>query len=147
MSQDSKDEKGLPKVLVVDDELNFCKLAMRVLRAKQYEVDMAGGGEEAISKIYDFNPAVVILDILMPRLTGDELVKMIRAWKPELQVIMVSAVGTGDLKDECFKNGAFAFFQKPVDFDLLDKKIQEAIIEGKKFNPKKLPGQEFRRSS
>lgn len=130
MPQNQNGSKGIPKILIVDDEPVFCKPAKRILEGKQYEVDVAYTGEEAIGKIYDFMPVVVILDVKMPRLTGDELVKMIKAWKPEIQVIMVSAMATKELKTDCLKNGAFDFLDKPVDFGLLSKKIQEAISSG-----------------
>ena len=114
------------KLLVVDDNKSHCELAKEFLE-QSYDIEIAFGGEEAISKIYDFNPAVILLDIKMPRLTGDELVKMITAWKPEVHVIMVSADLTPELKEECMQNGAFDCLSKPLDFEHLKKTIQKAL--------------------
>jgi len=114
------------KVLVVDDNPQHCYIAKKCLE-DSYDIEIAYGGEEAISKIYDFNPSVVLLDVLMPRLTGDELVKMIKAWKPEIHIIMVSANLTPELEKDCMQNGAFACINKPMNFEKLHETIQEAL--------------------
>ena len=119
-------EKSNHKLLVVDDNKSHCELAKQLLE-DSYNIKIAYGGEEAISQIYNFNPAVVLLDIRMPRLTGDELVKMIKAWKPEIHVIMVSANLTPELKEECMKNGAFDCISKPLNFEHLKTAIQKAL--------------------
>ena len=70
---------------------------------------------------------MVLLDVKMPRLTGDELVKMIKAWKPEIYVIMVSAHLTPEIERDCMQNGASYCFGKPIDFDLLQETIQKLL--------------------
>lgn len=120
------DDKLKQKLLVVDDSPQHCELVKRNLKSF-YDIEIAFGGEEAISQIYNFEPAVTLLDIKMPRLTGDELVKMIKAWKPEIQVIMVSANITPEVKDECMKYGAFDCINKPFDYQHLKKIIEKAL--------------------
>ena len=93
------------KTLIVDDEENFCELAKGLLE-DSYDIDIAYCGEEAMAKIYNFNPAVILLDVKMHRLTGDELVKMIKAWKPGIHTIMISGQLTSEMKKECMQNGA-----------------------------------------
>ena len=61
-----------PKVLVVDDEKKFLHLAKKNLNLRGFEVEVAEAGEESIAKIYNFDPKVVLLDVLMPRLTGSD---------------------------------------------------------------------------
>jgi len=121
-------------LLVVDDEPNHCEIAKWCLE-DSYDIEIAYGGEEAISKIYNFNPTVVLLDIKMPRLTGDELVKMIKAWKPEIQVIMVSANLSPEIKEECMQNGAFACISKPLNFEHLKQTIQEVLNQSSNRGP------------
>lgn len=121
------ENKNKFKILVVDDDQKFCALTKRVLESGQYQVDIANGGEEAISKIHDFQPQVVLLDVKMPRLTGQELVKMIKAWKPHIEVIMVTAFHDPLLEEDCMQNGAFAYITKPVNFERLKEKLQEAF--------------------
>ncbi len=120
------DGKPKYKLLVVDDDEKHCQVAKRCLE-DYCEIEIALGGEEAISQIYNFNPAVVLLDVKMPRLTGDELVKMIKAWKPEIYVIMVSAHLTPEIERDCMQNGASYCFGKPIDFDLLQETIQKLL--------------------
>ena len=120
------DGKPKYKLLVVDDNKSNCELAKRLLE-DCYDIEIAFGGEEAISKIYDFSPVVILLDIKMPRLTGDELVKMIKAWRPEIHIIMVSANFSPETEKECMENGAFDCISKPLDFEHLKKTIQKAL--------------------
>jgi CheY-like chemotaxis protein len=97
------------------------------LSARGFEVEVAEAGEEAMETIYSNQPHIVFLDVMMPRLTGDELVKMIKDWKPEIQVIMVSANLRKDVEEECMRNGASACITKPVKFDLLTEVIHQAL--------------------
>ncbi len=120
------DGKPKYKLLVVDDNEKHCQVAKRCLEDYR-EIEIALGGEKAISQIYNFNPAVVLLDVKMPRLTGDELVKMIKAWKPEIYVIIVSAHLTPEIERDCMQDGASDCFSKPIDFDLLQKTIQNLL--------------------
>ena len=82
----------------------------------------------ALAKIYNFHPEVVLLDVLMPRLTGDELVRMIKEWKPEIKVIMVSANESIDVEKDCLLNGAYACLRKPVKLDTLINTIKQALV-------------------
>ena len=116
------------RVLAVDDEESARILFKEHLQLKGYQVELAEAGEEAMAKIYNYHPQVVLLDVMMPRLTGDELVKMITVWKPEIKVIMVSANLNPELVKECLQNGAYACIPKPVDFDHLAETIKQAII-------------------
>ncbi|KMP11856.1 hypothetical protein UZ36_02735 [Candidatus Nitromaritima sp. SCGC AAA799-C22] len=118
---------AFPRILVVDDEPGACNLFKRVLEKMQYEVAVAGGVEEAIGKIGEFKPDLIISDVLMPQFSGYELIKMIQSRKPAIPMIMVSAVATKELKEECLENGAYAFMQKPIEFELLHKLIKKAL--------------------
>lgn len=113
---------------MVDDEEKFCQLAKKNLELRGFEVDTAEAGEECIAKIYNRQPDVVLLDVMMPRLTGDELVKMITDWKPEIQVIMVTANLNPDAEEECLRNGAYAYTKKPVEFEKLAEVIRQAVL-------------------
>ena len=124
-----------PKVVLVDDEKKFLHLAKKNLSLREFEVEVAEAGEEGIAKIYYFNPKVVLLDVLMPRLTGDELVKMITDWRPEVQVIMVTANISPEAREECMRNGAYAYIHKPVNFDQLAELIQEAAQKSESLPP------------
>ena len=112
----------------MDDDPNFINITRRVLEREDYDVDTALGGEEAITKIYAFEPEVVILDVLMPQLSGIETIKIIKGWKPDLKVIVVSALKT--ISDDFIQYGAFTFLQKPIAPDLLHSTIESALRQG-----------------
>ena len=123
----SDSTKTNPRVLVVDDEESARTLLQEFLKLEGFPVEVAEAGEEALAKIYNYHPQVVLLDVMMPRLTGDELVKMIKDWKPEIQVIMDSANASPEVEEECLRNGAFACIRKPVNFNLLTEAIDQAL--------------------
>ena len=116
------------RVLVVDDEESARILFREYLTLEECKVEVAEAGEEALAKIYNFHPEVVLLDVLMPRLTGNELVRMIKEWKPEIKVIMVSANASIDVEKDCLHNGAYACLRKPVKLDTLINTIKQALV-------------------
>lgn len=116
-----------PKILIVDDDTKACINLKRILKGKHYLVEVAYGGEEALAKINEFSPHIVLLDIRMPGLSGDELVKMIKNWKPQIEVIMTTAVTDPGILEACISNGAFACLEKPIRFENLSAKIDEAL--------------------
>ncbi len=115
------------KILVVDDAASFRKLAETTLSKRGFSVLLAQAGEEAIAKIYYDGPHIVLLDVMMPRLTGDELVKMIKQWKPEILVFMVTSNLNKDIEEDCLQNGASGCFKKPLDFDRLIDSIKQSF--------------------
>ena len=114
------------KLLIVDDNEQHCNVAKEFLE-DDYDIEIALNGEEAISKIYDFNPVVILLDVRMPRLTGDELGKMIKAWRPEMIVIMVTADLSPEIERDCMQNGASICLSKPINFGFLKETIRNLL--------------------
>ncbi len=122
-----KTDGGSAKVLVVDDDPEARGFLSVYLKKKNYLFEEAEDGEKALEKIHKFGPDVILLDILMPKLTGDELVKMIKLWKPNIKVIMTTALSDQEIKAECLKNGAFACVDKPINLENLFSVINEAL--------------------
>lgn len=118
---------GLSKILVVDDDAKACINLKRLFKARNYIVEIAYSGEEALSKINAFAPHIVLLDIRMPILTGDKLLKTIKALRLGIEVIMVTAVADAELLNECMANDAFAVIEKPIQFERLNTKILEVF--------------------
>ena len=81
-------ENTKSRILVVDDEVKACGLLKKFLERRNYLVETANNGEEALHKIKEFDPAIVLLDILMPGIPGDKIIKLIKKWKPELEVLV-----------------------------------------------------------
>ena len=118
------------RVLVVDDEKEICSLIKRRLKGKGCEIEIAHDAQDAICKLYQFKPAVILLDVRMPGLNGGELLKMIRVFRPEVRVVMMTAWRDQKVKEECLASGADAYFDKPLPFDALYDEIKKAF-EGK----------------
>jgi CheY-like chemotaxis protein len=94
------DEHGLREILIVDDDDAIRALVARVLRREQYDVTLATNGREALEKLREKAFDVVVLDLMMPVMTGFELIDYLNtnqdAGKP--CVIVVSATSEADLK-------------------------------------------------
>ena len=121
-------------MLVVDDNPDQCQVVMRCLE-DSYDIEIAYDRDEAISKINIFNPAVILLDIMMPWFSGDNFLKMIKGWKPEIHIIMISAYLTPEFEKVCMQNGAFACISKPLNFEHLKQTIQEALNQSSNRGP------------
>ena len=115
---------GRRRVLVVDDEPELRALLAEYLQGKGFEVVQAGGGEEALRRLPEFRPQVVLLDIMMPGLSGVETLRRIKTLLPETAVIMVSAIEDQETARQTLVLGAADYVAKPVDFQYLDSVLQ-----------------------
>jgi DNA-binding response OmpR family regulator len=108
-----------PLVLVVDDDEMIRRLVRTVLEADDFEVIEAKDGDEALKVVDDRQPAVVVLDIMMPGLNGVEVCRQLD--HDNVKVIILTARDDADLAEECMKAGADAFLTKPFSsIQLLD---------------------------
>ena len=106
-------------VLIVDDDEMIRRLVRTVLEADDFEVVEAKDGDEALRVVDDRNPAVVVLDIMMPGLNGVEVCRQLD--HDHVKVIILTARDDADLAEECMKAGADAFLTKPFSsIQLLD---------------------------
>lgn len=113
------------KVLMVDDEERFRTTTAKILARKGFETVLAESGEEALSKL-DEEPNVIILDVKMGGLDGHDTLKLIKAKKPDIPVIMLTGHGDVPGARKAYETGAFDYLAKPCDVDLLSTKIQDA---------------------
>lgn len=103
-----------PRILVVDDEPDICALAMQALQ-QQFEVFCASDGMDAISKITSYQPDLILIDTMMPRMSGYQLCQSLRqngrfAHTP---IILASAKHSQKDRDYSLRIGANYFLQKP----------------------------------
>ena len=104
----------MAKELLVDDEpLVLESLQAIVQREGKYEISTAASGQDALDLAASETFAVVVTDLMLTDISGNELLKSIKQSTPETQVIMVSGKGTIDLAVEAMKMGAFDFMTKP----------------------------------
>jgi two-component system cell cycle response regulator len=108
-------------VLVVDDYVYNVKLLEALLRAERYEVVTAFGGEEALARLDQFKPDIVLLDVMMPGMNGYEVCGRIRqnSETARLPVVMVTALDKQSDRDMALAAGADDFITKPVEVGVL----------------------------
>jgi DNA-binding NtrC family response regulator len=114
------------KVLLVDDESQFVEPLSERLMARGYNVGVAFSGEEAISKVKEDSWDVVVLDVLMPGMNGEETLKLIKKIKPLIEVIMLTGHATVESAIEGMKLGAYDYLMKPTALPDLTDKIEKA---------------------
>jgi len=109
------------KVLVVDDEPQAVELLEEFLTAKGYAVVGASGGEEALRRLKEERPHLMLLDIRMPVMGGLEVLRRAREIDREVGIVMVTAVNEESMGREALRMGAYDYITKPLDFDYLER--------------------------
>lgn len=107
------------KVLLVDDEQDFVESLAERINLRDVASDVALNGEEALKRVDDEIPDVMVLDLKMPGIDGMEVLRRVRKAYPEVQVIILTAHGTDKDEAEARRLGAFEYLQKPVKIDKL----------------------------
>lgn len=116
--------QGSRKLLVVDDEQKLCRLLMQYFSLKGYEVRAVGRGEEALALVPVFQPDVVLLDLLMPGLSGIEVLRQLKHTHPTIKVVMLSASDRDEVVQRALKLGADAYVCKPADLAKLEQALE-----------------------
>lgn len=101
------------KILIVDDEITVCKSIRQALLHPDYEIDMALSGEEALQKDEEKRYEVIIADLMMPGLSGLDLLKGLRAKNTQAKVVMVTGYPTMKTTVQAMQIGAFDYLPKP----------------------------------
>jgi DNA-binding response OmpR family regulator len=114
------------KVLLVDDEEEFVKALAERLKMRDLRSDTVLDGEEALSFVEDQEPDVMVLDLKMPGIDGMEVLRQVRKAYPKIQVIILTGHGTETDEEEAKRLGAFDYLEKPVNLDVLVKKMKAA---------------------
>jgi DNA-binding response OmpR family regulator len=116
-------EEAMARVLVVDDEPDARELLSEFLTAKGYAVLTASNGEEALRKLKEDRPHLILLDIRMPKMDGLETLRRVREIDHEVGVIMVTAVNEEETGRQALKLGAFDYITKPLDLKYLERSL------------------------
>ncbi len=117
------------RVLVVDDEPDAVELLQEFLLGKGYEVLTASDGEEALHKLKEERPHLILLDVRMPKMSGLEVLKQIREIDHEAGVIMVTAVHEEETGRQALQMGAFDYLTKPLDLKYLEGVLWTKIMQ------------------
>jgi DNA-binding NtrC family response regulator len=118
------------RILVVDDELTVCKSIRQVLVGGDCEVDMAQSGEEALRMEADRPYDVMIVDLMMPGLSGIDLLRMLKAKNPKARIIMVTGYPTMRNTLQAMQLGAVDFLPKPFLPTTLRNLVAAALASG-----------------
>ena len=115
------------KVLLVDDEEEFVvTLAERLgMRGIQAETELDGAA--ALNKLESYTPQVVVLDLMMPGMSGLAVLERIKQLYPQMEVILLTGIGSTSEGVAGMKLGAFDYLMKPLQIEELIEKIGLAI--------------------
>ena len=114
-------------ILIVDDEPIVRESIRDWLKDAGYEVATAETGEEAIAMIQKKDFGVLVLDVRLPGKTGIRVLRDIKALKPEIKSIIITAYPTSELAAEAKELGAIDYLVKPIAPDDLERLIRETL--------------------
>ena len=115
------------RMMIVDDEERFLSTMKKLLAKKGYDVVTASSGTEALEIMSVQNIHVVILDVKMPGMDGNETLRAIKKRFPLSEVIMLTGHATMESAVEGLKSGAIDYLMKPADLDDIIKKAEDAF--------------------
>lgn len=119
----------MSKILIVEDEAAIRRVLSKILSEENdtYQVSEAADGEEAMQKIQNEDFDLVICDIKMPKMDGEEVLKAAKEIKPELNFIMISGHGDLETAVNTMRLGAFDYISKPPDLNRLLTTVRNAL--------------------
>jgi DNA-binding response OmpR family regulator len=118
------------RILLVEDEPKVSALVKRGLTAERYAVDITADGVEGLEYIEAYPYDLVILDLMLPRLTGIELLQRVRRTNPFIPVIVLTARDSVDDKVKLFEAGADDYLTKPFAFAELLVRVKALLRRG-----------------
>jgi len=115
-------------VLIVDDEPIVRESIRDWLKDAGYQVATAETGEQALEMVQEEDFGVVVLDVRLPGRTGLNVLKELKATKPHIKAIVITAYPTTEMSLEAMKLGAADYLVKPIAPDDLERLIREALV-------------------
>ncbi len=131
-------------VLVIDDDRATLHLMRQTFRDTGVMVETARTASEGLDIVTDRHPDLVVLDVMLPDISGIEAYQNIKRLDPRLPVIFITAGGTSDTAIEAVKAGAYDYLLKPLDMERVRELVQQALEMRRRMNIQvKLPGAPF----
>jgi len=115
----------MKKILIVDDSSSNVLLLQNFLEEEGYVTEVAFSGKEALKLAKQFTPDLILLDLMMPDLSGLEVIQRLEMQVP---IIMVSANRDSQLIEDARSLGVKSYVQKPIDFDEILQEITKNIV-------------------
>ena len=119
-------------ILLVDDEKHFRDSSQRLLTKKGYEVITAEDGQRALDCLAKKPVDVILLDLRMPVMGGEEFLQAKGPLYPDIPVVVITGHSSLDVAVECMRKGAYDFLTKPFDIPQLELSIERALERRRK---------------
>lgn len=116
-------------ILIVDDEPIVRESIRDWLKDAGYQVATAESGEQALEMVQKEDFGVVVLDVRLPGRTGLTVLKELKATRPHIKAIVITAYPTTEMSVEAMKLGAVDYLVKPIAPDDLERLIRDALVE------------------
>jgi CheY-like chemotaxis protein len=122
---------GDSTVMIVDDDDDIREIGTIVLESHGYRVDAAKDGLDALEKLERHRAGLILLDLMMPRMDGEQFLKALRAsGKADIPVVLMS--GHSEAADIARKLSTDGLLRKPVDMDILLRTVRDFVAPRKK---------------
>jgi CheY-like chemotaxis protein len=120
-------DKKRRKILLVDDEAGFAELLKDLLEMDNYEVTTAENGEDGLEKLKSFTPDVIISDVVMPKMSGFEMFRQVKADQSLSTIPFLFITGFQDERvlSEARKIGVFGILRKPIDVEQIENRVKD----------------------
>jgi two-component system response regulator (stage 0 sporulation protein F) len=107
--------RPMPKILAIDDEVGFTQMITNYFKPRGFEIFTATRGQTGLEIAKKELPDIILIDLKMPGLDGDEVIEELKQISPRTKTIMITAFqDDGKTKARVLQNGAYAYFEKPV---------------------------------
>src|SRR5229473_262819 len=118
----------MPKLLIIDDDESLRKV-LRFRLKDSYDILDSSSAEEALTLALQHKPDAILLDLMMPRYSGFEVCQTLSSlsFTQHIPILIVSGESSERYREFCENIGAKGFFEKPVDFDALEKRLTDLI--------------------
>src|SRR5918992_2856144 len=115
------------RVLIVEDDPPTRTGLAELVQAWGFQTEEALDGEEGLQKVTTFRPAIIVSDLVMPRMGGQDLLRSLRDQLSDITFILLTAQGTVESAVEAIKDGAYDYLSKPVDPQRLQILLKKAV--------------------
>ncbi len=115
------------KILVVDDNAEFVEFIRKVLESKDFKVSVALDGKTAIEKAISDIPELVLLDLKLPDIPGEEVLVRIKEIDKDMAVIVITGYGGEQVAVDMMRKGAIDFLSKPIEYEVLISSMKNAL--------------------
>lgn len=118
------------RILLVEDERKLCELIARALKAERYAVDVALDGQTGWDMANAYNYDLIILDLMLPHLSGTEILRRVRRKNQEVPILVLTARDVTEAKVQHFEQGADDYLTKPFVFAELVMRTKAILRRG-----------------